>query len=84
MNGAQALHVLTCMFALQTLMHLHGRAHIAHLDISNRNVMVLEDDSRLFDYIRLINFGMAEDIAGNCTRLSMEILELDCQPIVFR
>lgn len=44
---------------MQTLSHLHLKARTAHLDISSRNIMFLQD-AQGFDEIRLLDFGLSQ------------------------
>lgn len=44
---------------LQTLQALHGRACVAHLDLTSNNVMLRHDAVGPWDNVRLIDFGLS-------------------------
>ena len=45
---------------MQTLEHLHLRANVRHLDLTITNVMLQDDRSNGWDFLRLIDFGFAQ------------------------
>jgi tRNA A-37 threonylcarbamoyl transferase component Bud32 len=45
---------------VQTLEHLHLRANVCHLDLTITNVMLQDDRSNGWDFLRLIDFGFAQ------------------------
>ncbi|KAL3149902.1 hypothetical protein ABBQ38_013267 [Trebouxia sp. C0009 RCD-2024] len=47
---------------LDTLQALHGRAHVAHLDLTSNNVMIRHDAVRPFDNVRMVDWGFS----GRC------------------
>lgn len=46
--------------SVQTLQALHGRAHVAHMDLTSVNVMIRYDAVKDWDIVRVLDFGFSK------------------------